>query len=304
MTAFGRAVLAATHNPVARSIFTRTGPGRALADRFVAGDTLDQAVSAVGGLNAGGMAVSLDLLGEEVRDEQTALEARDAYLACLDRIGVDRLDANISVKLTQLGLAFDRRLARSSVERLARRAGELGTTVTIDMEDSRFTADTIDIYAEAQAAQGNLGVCLQAALHRTPEDLERIAPLGGHIRLCKGAYVEPAAVAHQSKDEVDAAFVRLLESLMGDDRIRPAIATHDDRMLSRAEELGRTRSAPYEFQMLYGVRGDRQRSLVDAGHDLRIYVPYGSEWYAYLTRRLAERPANMMFFLRALAGKS
>ncbi len=304
MSTFGRAVLATTHNPVARSLFTRTGPGRALAGRFVAGDTADQAVTVARRINGGGMSVSLDLLGEEVSDPVTAEAACEAYLACLDEIAHAGLQANVSIKLTQLGLAFDGELARSSVDRLAQRAAEVGTTVTIDMEDSRFTGATVDLYADAQEAHGNLGVCVQAALRRTPEDLERILPLGGHIRLCKGAYVEPESVAFQAKAEVDAAFLRLLEPLMAADGVKPAIATHDDRMLARAEELGRSRSGPFEFQMLYGVRGDRQRALVAAGHDLRIYVPFGSEWYAYLTRRLAERPANMVFFLRALVGKS
>ncbi len=304
MSTFGRAVLAATHNPVARTLFTRTAPGRVLASRFVAGDTADQAVSVARRLNGDGLTVSLDLLGEEVSDPATAETACEAYLACLDDIARAGLAANVSIKLTQLGLAFDEQLARSSVDRLARRAAEAGTTVTIDMEDSRFTAATIEVYAAAQAGHGNLGVCLQAALRRTPEDLERILPLGGHIRLCKGAYVEPESVAFQDKAEVDAAFLRLLERLMAADGVKPAIATHDDRMLARAEELGRFRSGPFEFQMLYGVRGDRQRALVADGHDLRIYVPYGSEWYAYLTRRLAERPANMLFFLRAVVGKS
>lgn len=304
MSAFGRAVLAATHNPLTRRIFTGTPPGRALAHRFVAGDTLDQAVRAAIEIAGRQMSISLDLLGEEVTDAGTAEAALQGYLECLDRIGAEGLPANISVKLTQLGLSVDFDLARDALSRLAGSASELGLTVTVDMEDSRFTQATLDLYAEAQAEHGNLGVCLQAALRRTPDDLARIGGLGGHIRLCKGAYVEPQEAAFQTKDEVDAAFLRLLEPLMRNEAVRPAIATHDDRMLERAVHLAAGRSAPFEFQMLYGVREERQRRLVEAGHDLRVYVPYGSEWYAYLTRRLAERPANMMFFVRALIGQS
>ena len=170
------------------------------------------------------------------------------------------------------------------------------------MEDSRFTQATIDIYAAAQPRHGNLGIALQAYLHRTPEDLERLMPLGGHIRLCKGAYAEPPEIAFQSREEVTAAFLALLEDLMTQEDTRPAIATHDERLIDRAKELARHRSGGFEFQMLYGVRPELQRRLRDDGYDLRIYVPFGSQWYPYLTRRLAERPANLVFFLRSVVG--
>lgn len=304
MRPFSRLVLAATGNPVVRRLVQGTTPGRALARRFVAGDTLDDGAAAARTLGRAGFLVSLDLLGEEVVDLATASAAREEYVACVRRIASDGIPGNISIKLTQLGLAFDPAVAAAAVDALAVAAAEAGTSVTIDMEDSRFTAATLDVYEAAQRRHGNLGVCIQAALHRTPEDLERLLPLGGMIRLCKGAYAESPTIALQDPDEIRSAFVRLLERLMGDERVRPAVATHDDALLAATERLAADRTAPFEFQMLYGVRGPLQRDLVARGFDLRVYLPYGSRWYAYLTRRLAERPANTVFFLRALAGRS
>lgn len=303
MSLFSKAVIAATHNPVVEKVVTGTDPGKSLAHRFVAGEMLDEAAAAAAALNAKGMAVSLDLLGEEVHDAATALTAAEGYLAAVDAIAASGLDANISIKLTQLGLSFDQAMAAAALDRLAVRAGEAGTTVTVDMEDSRFTGVTVDLYAAAQERHGNLGVCVQAYLKRTPEDLERIIPLGGHIRLCKGAYVESDEVAHTEKEDVDAAFSSLLERLMSADEVKPAIATHDDRLINLATQLAGSRTGPWEFQMLYGVRPNLHEQLVGEGRPVRVYVPYGSEWYAYLTRRLAERPANTVFFLRALLGK-
>lgn len=303
MSLFSRGVLALTHNPVVRRAVTGTRPGRALAQRFVAGDDLEAAMATARRLTDDGMHVSLDLLGEEVQRPEQAASACAKYIACIDRIGSAGLAANISIKLTQLGLALDPALASDLVDRLARRAGEVGTTVTIDMEGSRYTQATLDLYAELQPRHGNLGVCVQAYLRRTPDDLERLLPLGGHIRLCKGAYTEPPQLAFQSRSEVNAAFARLLEPLMRAEGVRPAIATHDDRLLTLARALGAERSQPWEVQTLYGVRPRLASSLVAAGENLRVYVPYGGEWYPYLTRRLAERPANLAFFLRALAGR-
>lgn len=303
MSVFGRAVIAATHNPVVRKLVTATPPGRSVAGRFVAGDGLDEATTAALGLHADGLRASLDLLGEEVLDRDMALAATDAYIDAVSRIESAGLDANVSVKLTQLGLSFDRGLAGDALGRLAEAATAAGTSVTIDMEDSRFTEDTVALFEAAQAEHGNLGICLQAYLHRTPEDLDRVAPLGGHVRLCKGAYVEPPEIAYQGTAEVDAAYARLLERLMSFDTVIPAIATHDDRLIERTRILAENRTAPWEFQMLFGVRPQRQLDLRAQDHPVRVYVPYGREWYAYLTRRMAERPANAMFFVRAVAGK-
>ncbi len=303
MSWFTRGVLLATHNPVSRRLFTGTRAGRALAHRFVAGDTLDDGIAAARRLAEAGMLTSLDLLGEEVTDRPSALDARDEYREVLDRLAETSLPANISIKLTQLGLAIDEEMARQAVDELAVRAAEVGTTVTIDMEDSRFTAATVEIYADAQARHGNLGIALQAYLHRTPDDLERLIPLGGHIRLCKGAYAEPPEIALQTRAEVTAAFSSLLEILMEAEETRPAIATHDETLIEQTRELACRRRGGFEFQMLYGVRPELQRRLRDEGYDLRIYVPFGSQWYPYLTRRLAERPANLVFFARSLVGR-
>lgn len=292
--------MAVTGAAPVEKIVTGTRPGRALAERFVAGDTLDDAVSVARRLNADGFLVSLDLLGEEVYDRDSALAATEEYLECLDRIGSEGLDSNISVKPTQLGLAIDDDLARAAIERLGERAARLGTSVTIDMEDSRYTEATVRLFEKGQASHGNLGIAIQSCMRRTPADLEWIIPLGGHIRLCKGAYVEPPEVAFTSKDDVDEAFASQLRTLMSAPTTKPAIATHDTDLVDLARRLASERDGPFEFQMLYGVRPELQRELVGEGFPLRIYLPFGSQWYPYLTRRLAERPANAIFFARAL----
>ena len=287
--------------PVEKTI-TGSRPGRALARRFVAGDTLDEAVIVARRLNAEGALVSLDLLGEEVKDWASAQGARDEYLEGLDRIGTERLEANISVKLTQLGLAIDEALAIDLLDTLAEEAQQVGTTVTIDMEDSRYTDATVRIYEKVQTRHRNLGLALQAYLHRTPADLERLMPLGGHIRLCKGAYVEEEDVALTSKGDVNRAYAGQLRALMAADEVLPAVATHDLDLVDLTRELARGRVDPFEFQMLYGVRNGLQHELVGAGFRLRVYLPFGSQWYPYLTRRLAERPSNAWFFVRSIFG--
>jgi len=300
MSVFSRVVTATTQSRPVKKVVTGTRPGRALASRFVAGDTLEEAVRVASDLNGRGFLVSLDLLGEEVHDAESAQAALDEYLECLDRIAGDGLKANISVKLTQLGLSIDKALTTESVAKLAGRAAEIGTTVTIDMEDSRFTSDTVGIFADAQSEFGNLGVALQSYLKRTPSDLESLIPLGGHIRLCKGAYVEPPQVALTVRSAVDAAYASQLELLMSSEEVRPAVATHDLALVDLTRKLAPQRLAYFEFQMLYGVRPRLQQELVDEGHPVRVYLPFGSQWYPYLTRRMAERPANVWFFVRSL----
>lgn len=298
-----KTVLTVTRWRWVRWLFTRTRVGRRVALRFVAGDTLDEAVVAVRRLNAAGMSVSLDHLGEHVANAAAAEGARDAYLACLDRIAAEHLDANISVKLTQLGMGFDDALCARSLETLARRAAAAGTTVTIDMEESAHTTTTLRLYTEAQRTHGNLGLAIQAYLRRTAADLAAVLPLGGHIRLCKGAYDEPETIAVRTRDEVDKAYDALLHTLMAAESVKPAVATHDEKRIVVAEELALTRTAPWEFQMLYGIRTRLQEDLVADGYAMRVYVPYGDSWYPYLTRRIAERPANVWFFFRALVGR-
>jgi len=283
-------------------VVTSTRPGRALARRFVAGDTLDDAVAAARELNSSGLLVSLDHLGEEVHDRASAMQATEEYLESLDRIADEDLDSNISVKPTQLGLAIDEGLAMESIDLLARRAKKVGTSVTIDMEDSRYTDSTVRLYENAQAEHGNLGIAIQAYLHRTPQDLVRLIPLGGHIRLCKGAYVESEEAALTSNPEINAAFTEQLRTLMESEETKPAIATHDMSLLDLARALAVERNHPFEFQMLYGVRKESQKQLVTEGYPVRVYLPFGSQWYPYLTRRLAERPSNAWFLVRAAFG--
>ncbi|HSQ37075.1 MAG TPA: proline dehydrogenase family protein [Acidimicrobiia bacterium] len=303
MSLLGRLVLMVTGWGPVRRMFTSGRWGRRAAMRFVAGETLDEAVAVARDLNSRGFLVSLDLLGEHVTDAALASQSAEGYGVCLDRIQADGLEANISVKLTQLGLGLDGGLAERLLGELAVRAAAAGTTVTVDMEESALTGVTLDLYCRAQAEHGNLGLALQAALHRTPADLARVLPLGGHLRLCKGAYDEPAEVALRRREQVSAAYASLLAELMADEGVRPAVATHDGRLVARARELAGGRQQPFEFQMLYGIRPSLQAELVAAGFPVRVYVPYGAAWYPYLTRRLAERPANVWFFARAFFGR-
>ncbi len=299
----GRAVLGVTNRAVVRGAVTRTRPGRALSRRFVAGERLEDAIAVAKELNERGFRVSLDHLGEYVSDEAKALQARDDYLAAIDAIEAQGLDANVSVKLTQLGLGTNDKLAGDSLTAIAQRAIDRGTTVTIDMEDATLTEATIQMYEVAQKEFGNLGIAIQAYLHSSADDIARIAPLGGHIRLCKGAYAEPPEIALQSGEDVNANFDSLLELLMSFENTTLAIATHDEDRIAAAERAAEGRTHSWEFQMLYGVRTKMQEAIIESGRPLRVYVPYGDAWYPYLTRRLAERPANMWFFARAVVSR-
>ncbi len=297
------AVLAITNRSVTRKLVTDTSVGNSVAHRFVAGAELSEAIAVAETLNAEGLGVSLDYLGEHVTVVGEADSARDSYLKCIEAIAEHGLDANISVKLTQLGMGLDNGAAAANLDAIAASAATHGTTVTVDMEESAHTETTVAMYEEAQKRHGNLGIAIQAYLHRSWSDVERLIPLGGHIRICKGAYVEPVEVAIQSGRDIDVSFDALTELLMSTEGVKPAIATHDDDRIVPAIAASAGRSAPWEFQMLYGVRRDRQTQLLADGHDMRVYVPYGEAWYPYLTRRLAERPANLTFFARALVGK-
>jgi proline dehydrogenase len=253
-------------------------------------------------LNAEGMRVSLDHLGEHVTGIEEAESARDSYLDCLEEIVVNDLDANISIKLTQLGMGIDNVVAARNLDKIAAAARVAGTTVTVDMEESDHTQTTFELYTAAQSEHGNLGIAVQSCLYRTAGDLDRVIPLGGHIRLCKGAYAEPDTVAYQSGADVNASFDRLGVLLMESPGVKPAIASHDDGRLAKVLASSEHRDEPWEIQMLYGIRRDRQAEFVAMGHEIRVYVPYGEAWYPYLTRRMAERPANVLFFMRALVG--
>ncbi len=283
----------------------RSGLARRVADRFVAGETLDEAMAVVRRLVERGMAVTLDRLGESVASEAQANRATDAYIELLDRIDSESgLSASISIKLTQMGLAIDRRLCERNVRRLLEAAAARGNFVRIDMESSEYTQATLDLFYALWGEFRHVGVVIQSYLRRSEDDVRRLASLCAPVRLCKGAYKEPADVAFQRKSEVDANYVRLLEILAASGSPL-AVATHDSKMIEAAMRLlaDGGRSAPFEFQMLYGVRRDLQAQLVRDGYEMRVYVPYGTDWYPYFMRRMAERPANLLFVTRALLGR-
>ncbi len=275
-----------------------------LVHRFVAGETLDEAISVVARLNASGMHVSLDYLGENVVSSSDAAQATRAYIDILDAIARHQVDSNISLKLTHLGLDLGEDLCVENLRCIVQRAESYHNFVRIDMESSAYTQRTLAVF-ERLWSEGyrNLGVVIQAYLHRSEGDLAKLVQMGVRVRLCKGAYSEPSSVAFSRKRDVDANFQRLMEQLLllGN---YPAIATHDERLIHHAMDFARSHGIPpsrFEFQMLYGIRRDLQEALVRDGYNVRVYVPFGSHWYPYLTRRLAERPANLLFFLRALA---
>jgi proline dehydrogenase len=271
------------------------------AARFVAGETVDTALAALADLKAAHISASLDLLGESVARAEEAKAARDTYLELLDRIHVTAADANVSVKLTQMGLDIDERLCVENLRAILQRAKQYGSFVRIDMEGSAYTQRTLDLFTSTLYPEfGNTtGVVLQSYLRRTAADVEAMILLGTRVRLCKGAYKEPATVAFPEKRDVDANFVACLERLL-DRGNYPGIATHDERILTHAKAYARGRGidpSRFEFQMLYGVRRDLQHELRRAGYRVRVYVPFGTHWYPYLMRRLAERPANIGFIL-------
>jgi proline dehydrogenase len=272
---------------------------KAFARRFVAGETLAEALSAVKALNDNGISASLDELGESVTNEREARVTRDHYLHCLDRIAEAGLDANVSVKLTALGLDISEELCVSLMQDLLDRARELGTFVRIDMESSAYTARTLSLFEERfyPSYRDHVGIVLQSYLYRTWTDTQRALELKCRVRLCKGAYKEPDSVAFPRKRDVDENYVKCMQALMERGNY-PGIATHDARIIAEARWFAREKRIPpdrFEFQMLYGVRRDLQESLVRDGWRMRVYVPFGTQWYPYLMRRLAERPANVAF---------
>lgn len=278
---------------------------RGLARRFVAGKTLDEAIRVTRELNASGMLVTLDHLGEAVEREDQAERAAQAYIAILERVHEEQVKTGISIKLTQIGLAIDRDLCRGHLRSIVEAAHRYGNFVRIDMEASEYVEPTLQLFYELNGAFRNVGAVIQSYLRRSEDDVRDLGARGASVRLCKGAYKEPEEVAFQKKKEVDQSYVQLLGILMTSDSPL-AVATHDSRMIDAAKNMMRTNSTrkeAVEFQMLYGVRRDVQAQLVAEGYRMRVYVPYGTEWYPYFMRRMAERPANLLFVLRALKGK-
>jgi proline dehydrogenase len=295
-------ILAVANRPLVKRLVTG-GAGRRVALRFVAGEDLEDALKVVKALNEQRMTASIDYLGENVTDAATAQAATKVYLEAIDRIEAAGLRANLSAKLTQMGLDIDEEFALGNAAVVAARAAEAGSTLTLDMEDHRYTDRTIDTALRlAHRYPERIGVAVQTYLYRTIADVDRLNEAGVQIRLCKGAYREPKRIAYQRREDVDAAYARLLVRVL-EANVYPMIATHDQRLvrfaLRHVERLGRDPQT-FEFQMLLGVRRDLQEQLVEQGYRVRVYVPFGSEWYPYFMRRLAERPANIKFFLRQL----
>jgi proline dehydrogenase len=291
-----------SHRRGLQRFVTRRRLTASLAYRFVAGDSLDDAVRVMTELNRRGWSGSLDHLGENVAEERTARSAADDYLAAFERIAAQGLNANVSVKLTQLGLDISAELCRELLIRILQRAQQLNNFVRVDMEGSAYTQRTLDLVLQMHPQYSNVGVVLQSYLYRTRDDVSRANAAGVRVRLVKGAYDEPASVAYPKKADVDAAFEAEMKELLRNGSY-PAIATHDDRLIEATTRFAREAGIAadrYEFQMLYGIRRDLQERLLREGYRVRIYVPYGTEWYPYLMRRLAERPANLLFFVRSV----
>jgi proline dehydrogenase len=294
-----RTFLWLSEQPEVFAFLKRNRAGRSVASRFVAGETIESAIAVARELNTRGISVSLDLLGESVSNEAEAAGARDEVVATLDAIAAAGVEGNVSVKLTQLGLDIDRALCRQNMQTVLARAQALGIFVRMDMESSDYTARTLALFLDDLEPEYHdlTGVVIQSYLRRSSDDIESLIGRRARVRLCKGAYAEPDTVAFQEKADVDGAFVRLMERLLTDGNY-PAIATHDERLIDRAVAFVREHGIPperFEFQMLYGVRRDLQDALRADGFNVRVYVPFGTAWYPYLMRRLAERPANVAF---------
>lgn len=273
------------------------------ARRFIAGETIDEAIAAARAIEASGMLITLDQLGESVTTGAEADAATRGYLTLLDKIAASGIERNVSLKLTQLGLTIDRATSVDNLRRILEKADALGFFVRIDMEDSPYTEVTLGIFETLwQHNHRDIGIVLQSMLRRSEEDTRRVNALGARVRLVKGAYREPKTVAYQLKSEVDAAFVRITEMLLKDG-VYPAIATHDEKMIEATKDIASRLGIPkdkYEFQMLYGIRRDLQASLLAQGYRMRIYTPFGPQWFPYFMRRLGERPANVGFVLKGI----
>ena len=295
--------IALSHDRLLRRFSERSRMGVRLSSRFMAGMEIGDALRVAEAINKQGMAVSLDSLGESVTTEAEARAAAEIYHQLLDAIAERKLKANISLKLTQMGLSLSPALARSIAEGLAEHAQATGSFLRIDMEDSSLTQATLDIVRRIHAKpalRGAIGIVIQAYLYRSQADIEELLADGIRVRLCKGAYKEPAEVAYPRKADVDANYVRLAGLLLASP-VYHGLATHDEAMIAAAKryitEHGIDRSR-FEFQMLFGVRRDLQRKLVSEGYNVRVYLPFGSDWYPYFMRRLAERPANVLFLAK------
>jgi len=289
------------------NIISWLGSRSGLAKRFVAGERFREAMYVVQALNREGIPVSLDLLGEGIELEEHAVEAAKIYRALLRKISSSGISANISIKLTQIGLHISRDLCSSNLDDILEEARALDNFVRIDMEDSEYTAETISLFKQKLSLYGpsRVGIVIQSYLYRSEEDIRDLSRLNCNIRLCKGAYMEPPEIAFPRKRDVDRSFQKLLNIMLSSDGFS-AIATHDEKMIQYAQQLISQQvisASRYEFQMLYGVRRERQLGLRREGYPIRVYVPFGRRWAPYFMRRLAERPANVLFLLKHLVRK-
>jgi proline dehydrogenase len=305
-----RVLLAASASPRLRQLITTAPQARAIVDSYVAGETADDAVRVTRTLQASGLLVSLDYLGEDTRDPAQAAAVTDEYIEVLGKLAAEGLThggaAEVSVKPTAVGLFLGTRTAQENIARICAAAREAGTTVTLDAEEFAAIEPTLRIAAQLRGEHPDLGCVVQACLRRSEADCRSLAGHGIRVRLCKGAYSEPDNVAFTARRDVDTSYARCLRALMNGPGY-PMLATHDPRLIEIAGSLAMlTGRAPgsFEYQMLYGIRPIEQRRLADTGARMRVYVPYGGDWYGYLVRRLAERPANLAFFLRSLRSET
>lgn len=306
------ALLYLSSQPQVFNFVRHNGMAKGFASRFVAGETLDTALAAVKQLNARGITATLDLLGESVHNEEEARAGARAYIEMLDRIKSEKLDANVSVKLTAMGLDVSEELCVSNIQNILERARDHSSFVRLDMESSEYTIKTLEMFYERlyPSFRGNVGLVLQSYLYRTYSDVMDANKATARVRLCKGAYKEPATVAYPAKKDVDDSYLRCMRALLADGHY-PGIATHDEAIVTATRRFARENDISndqFEFQMLYGVRRDLQDKLVADGYRLRVYVPFGIQWYPYLMRRLAERPANVAFItgniVKEMVGRS
>jgi proline dehydrogenase len=300
-------ILAAAGNDTIRELVATAPFSRDMVSRFVAGETVDDAVAATRRLVTGGLNVTLDHLGEDTTDATQAEATVTAYLTLLDALAAAGLTGNaeVSVKLSAVGQKLDEGMALANATRICAAAQRVGTTVTLDMEDHTTTDSTLGVLAALRENYPQTGAVVQAYLRRTEADCATLAASGSRVRLCKGAYAEPGSVAYQDTADVDRSYVRCVNVLLAGDGY-PMFATHDPRLVRIVDDRARwhdRKAGSYEFQMLYGIRPEEQRRLAGLGETVRVYIPYGVQWYGYLMRRLAERPANLAFFLRALTGQ-
>ena len=288
--------------------FVRSAPGaRTMARRFVAGETIEEGVKACRELNRMGMAVTLDYLGESVNSREEATHAADVYIQMIDRLAAEKIDGNVSLKLTQMGQDIDEGFLRENIKRVLDKAKQHDMFVRFDMESTAYTQKTLDFFRSLWGeGYTNIGVVIQAYLRRSKGDIEQLNQEKVRVRLCKGAYKEPPSAAFPEKHVVDNNYVELMKLLLTHGNY-PGIATHDEAMIRATRQFAKEQKidpSKYEFQMLYGVRRDLQQMLVRDGYRMRVYVPFGEAWYPYLMRRMAERPANLFFIMNAVVKES